>query len=69
MNSPLTPQISGNQNTDNPKEKNQSLIKENPFLLRFANSEITDESDISDPIPFVTVNGSTFASLGDISFI
>ncbi|AEI50663.1 hypothetical protein [Runella slithyformis] len=69
MKTPLAPQESGNQNADNPKEKNQSLIKENPFLLRFANSEITDESDILDPVPFVTVNGSTFASLGDISFV
>lgn len=43
--------------------------KENDFLLRFKNSEITDESDILDPVPFVTVNGSTFASLGDISFV
>lgn len=45
------------------------LNKENDFLLRFKNSEITDESDILDPVPFVTVNGSTFASLGDISFV
>lgn len=38
-------------------------------IQAFNNSLITDESDISDPIPFVTVNGSTFASLGDISFV
>lgn len=35
----------------------------------FRNSTITDDSEIADPIPFITVNGSTFASLGDISFI
>ena len=35
----------------------------------FNNSQITDLSDISEPIPFVKVNGSTFASLGDISFV
>ncbi len=39
------------------------------FFARFTGSEITDESDILDPVPFVTVNGSTFASLGDISFV
>lgn len=39
------------------------------FLDRFDAAFITDASDISDPVPFVTVNGSTFASLGDISFI
>lgn len=39
------------------------------FLKRFNSSLITDESDINDPVPFVTVNGSTFASLGDISFV
>lgn len=35
----------------------------------FDDSTITDDSEIADPVPFVTVNGSTFASLGDISFI
>lgn len=42
---------------------------EKEFLSRFEAAFITDQSDISDPVPFVTVNGSTFASLGDISFI
>ncbi len=39
------------------------------FIRKFKESEITDESDITDPVPFVTVNGATFASLGDISFV
>ncbi|MCA0231888.1 MAG: AAA family ATPase [Bacteroidetes bacterium] len=39
------------------------------FNLLFGDSFIFDDSEISDPIPFVKVNGSTFASLGDISFI
>lgn len=39
------------------------------FFQRFKETEITDQSEIADPVPFVTVNGSTFASLGDISFI
>jgi len=38
-------------------------------VQKFIDSEITDDSDVLDPVPFVTVNGSTFASLGDISFI
>lgn len=51
------------------KSDNQILKIENNFLSSFESSIITDQSDISDPIPFVTVNGSTFASLGDISFV
>ena len=39
------------------------------FLEDYEGTVITDQSDIQDPVPFVTVNGSTFASLGDISFI
>jgi hypothetical protein len=48
---------------------NKSNNQEKTFLQRFKETEITDQSDIADPVPFVTVNGSTFASLGDISFI
>ncbi len=48
---------------------NQQVKPKESFETRFKSSEITDESDITDPIPFVTVNGSTFASLGDISFV
>lgn len=47
----------------------KSFKPEKELLQRLILSEITDESDITDPIPFVTVNGSTFASLGDISFV
>lgn len=39
------------------------------IMDNWEDSIITDQSDIQDPVPFVTVNGSTFASLGDISFI
>ncbi|MEZ4904240.1 MAG: hypothetical protein R2822_22055 [Spirosomataceae bacterium] len=52
------------QNSDN-----QPLNERKNFLSFFESSIITDQSEISDPVPFVTVNGSTFASLGDISFV
>lgn len=48
---------------------NEQVDSEKSFLETFESSMITDQSDISDPVPFVSVNGSTFASLGDISFI
>ncbi|HAK77227.1 MAG TPA: hypothetical protein DCM71_10040 [Runella sp.] len=54
-------------NKDNIISDNQQLNK--IFDSIFSDSLIFDDSDISDPIPFVKVNGSTFASLGDISFI
>lgn len=49
--------------------ENQKIKTERYLYDRLINSEITDDSDILDPVPFVTVNGSTFASLGDISFV
>ncbi|WP_428662116.1 AAA family ATPase [Runella sp.] len=49
--------------------KKKGSSEKESFLERFNSSFITDMSDIQDPVPFVTVNGSTFASLGDISFI
>lgn len=54
---------------DTQKSDNQLLNERNNFLSFFEGSMITDQSEISDPVPFVTVNGSTFASLGDISFV
>ena len=51
------------------KSDSQVLNERNNFLSFFEGSMITDQSEISDPVPFVTVNGSTFASLGDISFV
>ncbi|MCA0231899.1 MAG: AAA family ATPase [Bacteroidetes bacterium] len=54
-------------NKDNNISGNQQLNKS--FDSIFSDSFIFDDSDISEPIPFVKVNGSTFASLGDISFI
>lgn len=61
-------------NFQHSKDMNSNGIKQtkntdNEHFIDFDKSTITDDSDIADPIPFVTVNGSTFASLGDISFI
>lgn len=50
-------------------DKKKTPSEKESFLERFNNAFITDQSDILDPVPFVTVNGSTFASLGDISFV
>lgn len=50
-------------------EKAKVNLDEKAFLKSFESCEITQDSDITDPIPFVTVNGSVFANLGDISFI
>ncbi len=51
-------------------DKYTELSDNQQFISNFFDiSTITDDSEIADPVPFVTVNGSTFASLGDISFI